>query len=78
MEKKGFFKMNKVTLLLLAVILILDIIMFTPYFFYGHTDAGTTKQFVIVNIVLVAAPTCALIDGYIKTRREEREKGKNK
>ena len=73
MEKKGFFKMNKVTLLLLGIILILDIVMFTPYFFYGHTETGTTKQFIIVNIVLFAAPTCALIDGYIKSRREEKE-----
>lgn len=73
MDKKGFFKMNKVTLFLLAVILILDITMFTPYFFYGHTATGTTLQFIIVNIVLFAAPSCALIDGYVKSRREERE-----
>ena len=74
MEKKGFFKMNGVTLLLLAAILILDILMFTPAIFNATTTFGTSMQTVFVNIVLFLAPCCALLDGYIKTKKESKAK----
>ncbi len=71
MKKKGFFKINKMTLLFLCVILLLDIIMFTPGPFYGHTSVGTSVQFVFVNVILFLAPSLALVDGLIKSKLEE-------
>lgn len=74
MEKKGFFKMNGATLVLLAIIWVIDILMFTPGIFNATTKFGTSLQYVFVNIVLFLAPCCALLDGYIKTKKEEKAK----
>ncbi|MCI8608927.1 MAG: hypothetical protein HFE73_04710 [Firmicutes bacterium] len=73
MEKKGFFKMNKITLLLLAIILILDIVMFVPGVYYAKTAFGTSMPFVIVNIVLFLAPSLALVDAFIKSAQEKKK-----
>jgi len=72
MEKKGFFKMNKLTLVFLGIILILDILMFTPMFYDAKTAAGTSMQFIIVNIVLFGAPSLALLDAFIKNAKEKK------
>ena len=45
MEKKGFFKMNGATLVLLAIILVIDILMFTPGIFNATTKFGTSLQY---------------------------------
>lgn len=74
MEKKGFFKQNKVTMLFLVLILALDIIMFIPAIFHAHTAVGTSVQFIFVNIILVVAPSLALVDAFIKNSAEKKGK----
>lgn len=72
MEKKGFFKMNKITLLFLGIILFLDIVMFIPGFYYAKTTFGTSMPYIIVNIVLFGAPMLALLDAFVKSKQEAR------
>lgn len=73
MEKKGFFKQNKITMVFLCLILALDIIMFIPGIFHAHTSVGTSVQFIFVNIILFVAPALSLVDGFIKNRSEDKK-----
>ncbi len=64
-ETRGFFKVRKRPLAFIIAILILEIIMFTPWVYYSSTAGGTAIQLIFVCVILFVAPTLALIDALL-------------
>lgn len=74
MEKKGFFKFNKISLTFIGLVILFEVIMFSPLVYDKTTATGTSLPFIFVNIVLFVAPILSLIDGYLRGRAEKKGK----